>query len=182
MTRIGFHCTALILAAGCAPACPDGRIEIYPQHFRLKLGEVIHYTALTFSPTAEPAFVKEFEFATSDPSRLTLISPSGVFKAVAPGTAAVILNAQNAKRRFAVRIADGKELPVDIGLQAVTPQLGLQLVARQRLEMGGVPVGEDDVHLLDVVYGLAPNDGVRAAGVIAESATDVSPAAGAGVR
>lgn len=123
MTPIGFCCTALILAFGCALPDPVSHIEIRPQHFQLRLGEVIHYTVLTVSATTGPVFAKDVEFTTSDPSRLTLVSPSGIFRAAAPGSAVVMVKAHGAERRFAVTIADEKLPPMKVVRDTEVPRI-----------------------------------------------------------
>ena len=99
------------------------RFEIYPKHFRLKVGETIHYTAMTVSRTSGPAFVKDIEFATSNPSCLTLVSPSGVFKAAAPGSADIVVKTHDARRRFAVRIADEKLPTMTVVRDTLVPRI-----------------------------------------------------------
>ena len=83
-----FRRAIAVLWLGCEPRVLAGELEIYPRHFALQLGELIHYSAMVARPTAGHEFLKEFEFSTSKASVLRLKSKSGVFEAAAPGHAA----------------------------------------------------------------------------------------------
>ena len=133
------------------------------------------------NPQLRLGYREQRTLRTHDEARHVEVAAANELVEVVSGHAPLYLGVAG-ENFVAVFVADGKELAVDIGLEAVAPQLSLQLVARQRLEMGGVPVGEDHVHLLDVVDCLSPEDGVRAAGVVAECAADVAAVAGARVR
>ena len=61
---------ATILLVSLGPALFAGEVEVYPQHFVLRIGEVVHYAALSVGSTGGHEFLREYEFDTSDASRL----------------------------------------------------------------------------------------------------------------
>ena len=68
---------------------------------------------------------------------------------------------------------------VDGALQSFLPRLGLEGLGVNRAEPGRLAVGEDRAQLEDVVHGLAPDDGMGTARVIADGAADGGTVAGA---
>ena len=99
---------ATILLLGLGQALFAGEVEVYPKHFVLRIGEVVHYTALSVGSTGGHEFLREYEFDTSDASRLRLISKSGVFEAIAPGPGAIILRARGTERRLQAEVVNEK--------------------------------------------------------------------------
>ena len=82
----------------------------------------------------------------------------------------------------AVGLGDLGDAAVDLGLQSAAGELGFQLGRAEVGEAGFCAVGEDYVQFKDVVAGLAVDDGVGAAGVVADAAADGGAVGGGGVR
>ena len=76
---------------------------------------------------------------------------------------------------------DAQDAPVDVALQTGSAQAGLKLCGGKFAEMGAGPIGQDDIQFLDVVQSLAVDDGVGAAGVVADAAAHARPVGGGGV-
>ena len=71
---------------------------------------------------------------------------------------------------LAVFLGDFKDAAVDAGFQPVAAQLALQFRRAEVGESGLCAVGKDYLKLQDVVAGLAVDDGMGAAGVVADAA------------
>ena len=76
---------------------------------------------------------------------------------------------------------DAEDAPVDVTLEAGGADSGFQVGRTEFAEVGGGAVGEYDVQLLDVVQGLAVDDGVGAAGVVADAAADAGAVGRGGI-
>ena len=87
---------------------PGDFLEVRPRHFRLKVGERIHYQALSSNCEGEMRFLKDFEFDTTDPTRLAFSRADGHFLATRHGTAEIILRSGGRERRIEVVIEDAK--------------------------------------------------------------------------
>lgn len=85
---------------------PGDSLEVRPRHFRLKVGERIHYQALSRDREGEMRFLKDFEFDTSDPTTLAFSPADGHFLATRHGNAEIILRSGERERRIEVMIVD----------------------------------------------------------------------------
>ena len=79
-------------------------------------------------------------------------------------------------------LCDAPGLAVDVALEGLQGELGLELLRRQLLEGGYGAVGQHDLELQHVVERLAVHDGAGAAGVVADGPADVAPVGGRRVR
>ena len=86
--------------------------------------------------------------------------------------------------RYLVRVLPGEaaRLAVDRALEVVARELVLQRLTHHGREVRPAAVREDGVDIQDVVERLAVDDGVRAAGVVADAAAHSGAGAGDGVR
>ena len=78
--------------------------------------------------------------------------------------------------------SDTEDAAINLALQPGGAEPGFQLSRRQFAQVSGGTVGQDYVKLPDVVQGLAVDDGVRAAGVVADAAADAGAVGGGRIR
>ena len=80
---------------------------------------------------------------------------------------------------IAATLPNSVETPVDVPLETGETTLGIEGISGCPSQIRSLSVRKDDRQSERVVYGLAPYDGVRAAGVVPQGPTHVSPIAGA---
>ena len=76
---------------------------------------------------------------------------------------------------------DTENATIDLTLQSAGTEPGFQLGRRQLTQVGRGAVGQDYVKLFDVVESLAVDDGVGAAGVVADAAADAGAVGRCGI-
>ena len=130
------HVFALICALCSLMASQDqeepqdpGILVLRPQHFRLSLGERVHYQALSIYGEGEVRFLEDFEFDTTDPTRLAFSRADGHFVATRPGKAEIILRSRGQERRIEVVIENTKLVQMEM----VTDEQVLPVAAEEVL-------------------------------------------------
>jgi hypothetical protein len=131
MSCLRYFVTMGLLATGCGPPATPG-LEVIPKHFLLHPGEQIHYTVLERSKDSRPRFADHYEFATEDPEIVRLIEPTGVFEAVGPGRAELVVRTPTLERRVSIEVA-GRAQPL---MMAVHHSTIAEIVARELLFVG----------------------------------------------
>ena len=102
---LGPSLTSAVLAAP-----PIQKVEIYPQHYQLKIGEPIHYTAVGRTLDGKQHFLEQleaFEIESGDAKLLQRTDPSGLFLTRDAGEVDVVIRmASGREYRFPIQITD----------------------------------------------------------------------------
>jgi hypothetical protein len=116
----------LLVTGGQAP-----RLEVFPKHFLLHPGEQIHYTLCESHEGNQPR-CPDAEFATEDPAIVRLIKRTGLFEALRPGRAELVVRTPTSELRVTVRVAGRAETP----LIAVPHSTVREIVGKELLFVG----------------------------------------------
>lgn len=119
-------------AAGGAPTEVVVSIELRPRHYELRPGETIHYLPMERGAAGELQFLEEFELATTNPRVLELRDPKGLVRAMAPGTADLIVSSARSRQRFTIQVAGSPQTE----LLAVPHRQVEKIVGREVLFVG----------------------------------------------
>ena len=110
---------------------PASSLEIFPKHFLLHPGEQIHYTVCESQEGNQPR-CPDAEFATKDPEIVRLIKPTGLFEALRPGRAELVVRTPASERRVTVQVAGRAETP----MMGVPHSIVREIVAKELLFVG----------------------------------------------
>ena len=110
--EFGLFCAsvaAAIVMAGCAPA-PQSRLEIYPAHSRLDVGDQIHYTVM-YRRDGAPKFVEAYSLESKDPAVVRVVD-SIRLEAVSPGSSEVLVRSEVGERVLSIEVGPDARPPI----------------------------------------------------------------------
>ena len=110
--EFGLFCAsvaAAIVMAGCAPA-PQSRLEIYPAHSRLDVGDQIHYSVM-YRRDGAPKFVEAYSLESKDPEVVRVVD-SIRLEAVSPGSSEVLVRSEVGERVLSIEVGPDARPPI----------------------------------------------------------------------
>src|SRR5262245_10951046 len=100
---------ATAVIASCAHTA-QSRLEIYPAHSRLRVGDQIHYTII-YRRDGAPNFVKNYSLESKDPAVVRVVD-SIRLEAVSAGRCEVLVRSDVGERVFAIDVEPGARPPI----------------------------------------------------------------------
>lgn len=100
---------ATVVIASCVQT-PLARLEVYPAHSRLRVGDQIHYTVMHRRDGA-PNFVEDYSLESKDPAVVRVVD-SIRLEAVSPGRAEVLVRSDVGERVLSIEIEPDARPPI----------------------------------------------------------------------
>ncbi len=98
-----------VVIASCAQT-PQARLEIYPTHSRLQVGDQIHYTVM-YRRDGAPNFVEDYSLESKDPAVVRVVDTIRL-EAVSPGRSEVLVRSDVGERVLSIEVGPDARPPI----------------------------------------------------------------------